>query len=72
MLDFRLNEEQKMLTETISRYARERVRKVYRDAEEEGEVPEALLRAGWESVCFPQPCPKTAAGLASTRPLQAL
>lgn len=48
MLDFRPDEEQKMLTDTIARFARERVRKVYRDAEEEGEVPEQLARAGWE------------------------
>ena len=33
MLDFRPDEEQKMLTDTIARFARERLRKVYRDAE---------------------------------------
>ena len=40
MLDFRPDEEQKMLTDTIGRFAKERLRKVYRDAEEEGEVPQ--------------------------------
>ena len=30
MMDFRPDEEQKMLADTIARFARERVRKVYR------------------------------------------
>ena len=62
MLDFRPNEEQKMLTETITRYARERVRKVYRDAEEGGEIPEALLRAGWEIGLLPTAMPEDCGG----------
>ena len=63
MLDFRPNEEQKMLTDTISRYARERVRKVYRDAEEDGVIPEALLRAGWEIGLLPTAMPEAYGGL---------
>lgn len=63
MLDFRPNEEQKMLTDTISRYARERVRKVYRDAEEDGVIPEALLRAGWEIGLLPTAMPEVYGGL---------
>ena len=62
MLDFRPNEEQKMLTETISRYSRERVRKVYRDAEEEGEIPESLLKAGWEIGLLPTAMPEDFGG----------
>lgn len=62
MLDFRLNEEQKMLTETIMRYARERVRKVYRDAEEGGDIPEALVRAGWEIGLLPTAMPEDFGG----------
>ena len=45
MLDFRPDEEQKMLTDTIGRFAKERLRKVYRDAEEEGEVPQQIVQA---------------------------
>jgi alkylation response protein AidB-like acyl-CoA dehydrogenase len=62
MLDFRPNEEQKMLTETISRYSRERVRKVYRDAEEDGEIPESLLKAGWEIGLLPTAMPEDYGG----------
>lgn len=62
MLDFRPDEEQKMLTETISRYTRERVRKVYRDAEEDGEIPAALVRAGWEIGLLPTALPEEYGG----------
>lgn len=63
MLDFRPNEEQKMLTDTISRYARERIRKVYRDAEEDGAIPESLIRAGWEIGLLPTAMPEEFGGL---------
>ena len=62
MLDFRPDEEQKMLTDTISRFARERVRKEYRDAEEEGAIGEALLRAGWEIGLLPTALPEAYGG----------
>lgn len=62
MMDFRPDEEQKMLTDTIARFARERVRKVYRDAEEEGEIPEALVRAGWEIGLLPTALPESYGG----------
>lgn len=63
MLDFRLDEEQKMLVEAISRYARERVRKVYRDAEEEQTIPADVLQAGWEIGLLPTSLPETYGGL---------
>lgn len=62
MLDFRPDEEQKMLTDTISRFVRERVRKEYRDAEEEGAIGEALLRAGWEIGLLPTALPEAYGG----------
>ena len=48
MLDFRPDEEQKMLTDTIRRLADVRIRKVYRDAEESGVMPDEVIQAGWE------------------------
>ena len=48
MLDFRLDEEQQMLAEAVNRYANERVRKLFRDAEEDGDLPGDLVQAGWE------------------------
>ena len=62
MLDFRPDEEQKMLTETIARFARERVRKVYREAEEDGAIPAATARAGWEIGLLPTAVPEAYGG----------
>ncbi len=61
-MDFRPDEEQKMLADTIARFARERVRKVYRDAEEEGEIPESLVQAGWEIGLLPTALPEEYGG----------
>ncbi len=62
MLDFRLDEEQKMLTETIARFSKERVRKVYRDAEEECAMPEGVVQAGWEIGLLPTAIPEAYGG----------
>ncbi|MEM7334314.1 MAG: acyl-CoA dehydrogenase family protein [Chloroflexota bacterium] len=48
MLDFRVDEEQKMLIDAINRFSTERVREQFRDAEEEGHLPPELVQAGWE------------------------
>jgi alkylation response protein AidB-like acyl-CoA dehydrogenase len=61
-LDFRLDEEQKMLTETIARFSKERVRKVYRDAEEESAMPEGVVQAGWEIGLLPTAIPEAYGG----------
>lgn len=62
MLDFRPDEEQKMLAETIARFSKERVRKVYRDAEEEGNVPAGVVQAGWEIGLLPTAIPEAYGG----------
>ena len=62
MLDFRLDEEQQMLTDAIARYANERVRKVFRDAEEDGEIPPDVVQAGWEIGVLPTSIPEEYGG----------
>jgi acyl-CoA dehydrogenase len=62
MLDFRLDEEQQMLNETIMRFANERVRKVFRDAEEEGNIPLDVVQAGWEIGMLPTSIPEEYGG----------
>jgi len=62
MLDFRLDEEQQMLVDAISRFAKERVRKVYRDAEEEGAIPAEVVQAGWEMGMLPTAIPEAYGG----------
>lgn len=62
MLDFTLDDEQEMLQRTIRRYSEERVRKVFREAEEEGHVPQDVTRAGWEIGLLPTGLPESYGG----------
>lgn len=62
MLDFELDEEQRMLTQTINRFASEQLRRVYRDAEEEGNIPDSVIQAGWEIGLLPTSIPEDYGG----------
>src|SRR5690606_25617702 len=58
MLDFTLDQEQDMLERTIRRFAEERMRKVFRDAEEDGALPRQVVQAGWEIGLLPTGLPE--------------
>jgi alkylation response protein AidB-like acyl-CoA dehydrogenase len=62
MLDFTLDQEQEMLDRTIRRFAQERLRKVYREAEEEGQLSTDDVRAGWEIGLLPTAIPEAYGG----------
>ena len=62
MLDFRLDEEQKMLTDAIKRLSAERIRKHFRDAEEDRAIPADLTRACWELGLLPTMIPEAYGG----------
>ncbi|UCG26539.1 MAG: acyl-CoA dehydrogenase family protein [Chloroflexota bacterium] len=62
MLDFELDEEQKMLVEAIGRYTDGQVRKVYRDADEDGNIPADVTQAGWEFGILPTAIPEAYGG----------
>ncbi|MCA9981388.1 MAG: acyl-CoA dehydrogenase family protein, partial [Anaerolineales bacterium] len=62
MIDFRPDEEQEMLSESIHRFAEERVRKVFREAEEQGTMPAEVVRAGWEMGVLPTGLPEEYGG----------
>jgi alkylation response protein AidB-like acyl-CoA dehydrogenase len=62
MIDFTLDEEQQMLTDAIHRYAEERMRKQFRDADEENQIPEPLIQAGWEIGLIPSGIPEQHGG----------
>ncbi len=48
MLDFEISEEQKMMVQSIGRFAQEKMRQVFREADEEEKVPDDLLQSGWD------------------------
>jgi alkylation response protein AidB-like acyl-CoA dehydrogenase len=62
MLDFTLDQEQDMLERTIRRFAEERMRKVFRDAEEEGRLSRQVVQAGWEIGLLPTGLPEAYGG----------
>lgn len=51
-----------MLTDAIGRFAQERIRKVFRDAEEEGKIPAEVVQAGWELGILPAAIPEAYGG----------
>jgi alkylation response protein AidB-like acyl-CoA dehydrogenase len=62
MLDFRLDAEQQMLTDAVARYAKERMRKLFRDAEEDGRIPADVVQAGWDLGILPTGLPEAYGG----------
>lgn len=62
MINFELDQEQKMLTDAIGRLAQERIRKVFRDADEEGAIPADVVQAGWEMGVLPTSIPEAYGG----------
>lgn len=62
MLNFELDQEQKMMTDAIRRLANDRMRKVFRDAEEEGHIPPEVVQAGWDLGLLPTGIPEAHGG----------
>jgi acyl-CoA dehydrogenase len=62
MINFELEQEQKMLTDAIGRLAQEKMRKVFRDADEEGAMPQDVVQAGWEIGLLPTSIPEAYGG----------
>jgi alkylation response protein AidB-like acyl-CoA dehydrogenase len=53
MFSFDMTDEQKMLVDTVHRFAEKQMRKVHREAEEQNQVPPDLIRRGWELGLIP-------------------
>ncbi len=63
MLDFQPDDEQQMLAATVERFARERLREAFRNAEEERTVPPDLVQAGWDLGLLASSLPESVGGL---------
>ncbi|HLC01805.1 MAG TPA: acyl-CoA dehydrogenase family protein, partial [Anaerolineales bacterium] len=48
MYGFEPNEEQKMLVDSVRRYALNDLRQAAHEADESGDFPEGVIRKGWE------------------------
>ena len=62
MYSYDLTAEQKMLVDTVHRYAEQKMRPVYRAAEEAHEAPASTIRQGWELGLLPASIPEAYGG----------
>jgi alkylation response protein AidB-like acyl-CoA dehydrogenase len=63
MISFTPSEEQQMLIETVHRYSLNDVRPIAHDADECGDLPESVLKTGWEIGILPCNIPEAMGGL---------
>jgi len=64
MISFDPTEEQKMLIDAVRRFAENDLRAVYRECDEEGHIPEDVIRKGWEIGLIPGGIPEQYMGFA--------
>ncbi|HML24096.1 MAG TPA: acyl-CoA dehydrogenase family protein [Aggregatilinea sp.] len=62
MISFTPTDEQTMLIDTIRRYSLNDVRPAAHEADESGDLPEALVRTGWEIGILPGSIPESMGG----------
>ncbi len=62
MYSFEPTEEQKMLIDTVARYANSNLRPASHDADEEGQIPVNLIKKGWELGVLQASTPETYGG----------
>jgi acyl-CoA dehydrogenase len=62
MYSFEPTEEQKMLIDTVARYATTNLRPASHDADEENQIPVNLIKKGWELGVLQASTPETYGG----------
>ena len=62
MYSFEPTEEQKMLIDTVARFAHSNLRPASHDADEEGQLPVSLIKKGWELGVLQASTPETYGG----------
>jgi len=66
MISFIPTDEQRMMVDTVHRYAANEMRKAAHEADEENTVPDAVLTKGWELGILPGLIPEAYGGLAES------
>ncbi len=67
MIGFDLNEEQKMIRETVAAFAVDEIRPAARPADETGSIPAALIQKGWELGLVRGAIPEACGGYGDAR-----
>lgn len=58
MISFDPTEEQRMIVDAVRRFAEKEMRTVYRECDEEGHIPDEVIRKGWEIGLIPGGIPE--------------
>ena len=69
MLGFTPTEEQRLIQDTVSDFARDHVRPAAHDADESGDVPDTLIEQAWQLGLIHSTIPESYGGVASAAPL---
>lgn len=64
MVSFDPTEEQRMIIDAVKRFAVNEIRTAYRDCDEEGHIPDDVIRKGWEMGLIPGGIPEEYMGFA--------
>jgi len=64
MISFDPTEEQQMIVDAVKRFAEKEMRTVYRECDEEGDIPQDVIRKGWEIGLVPGGIPEKHMGFA--------
>ena len=64
MVSFDPTEEQQMIVDAVRRFAEREMRTVYRECDEEGQIPADVIRKGWEMGLIPGGIPEEYMGFA--------
>jgi acyl-CoA dehydrogenase len=64
MISFDPTEEQQMIIDAVKRFAEKELRTVYRECDEEGDIPKDAIRKGWEIGLIPGGIPEKYMGFA--------
>ena len=66
MVGFQPTEEQQLIRDTVATFAREQIRPVAREADENGQIPSSLVQQAWELGLVQSTIPEAFGGVGET------
>lgn len=67
MVSFELSDDQRMISETVKKFATNEMRTVYRECDEEGKIPPEFISKAWELFLIPNNIPEEYGGVGEPR-----
>lgn len=67
MVSFELSDDQRMISETVKKFAMNEMRPIYRQCDEEGKIPPGFISKAWELFLIPNNIPEEFGGVGEPR-----